>query len=338
MNAPASAISPPRTQTPRISVGVCTCRATTEGLMKMPAPMIPPITTIVAWNSPNCRASLGRTGLGRGEVWFSVENILGCGSGRDARVLYHSRRADSSQHAGGISPQALPSESRSAIKGGRVRRVASSRGISAPSCSQRGGACLACFPAMVPGLCYLSSWSVDVLLKPEAAIHALGAGSSVPFTPATRTSTTGPKQLLGRLILASIFVSPSALSLTAPVVATTAPPVPPQTRLALTCVMGPGVPRATRTSPSIFTRSLPSSSSDALPSWTFHGAPPLGTPPITTRGFEPMREDRNSASSASALAPQRATITAQPSKILVIAFCMVCMLLPLELAMFFPSL
>ncbi len=72
----------------------------------MPAPMIPPITTIVAWNSPNCRASLGRTGLGRGEVWFSVENILGWGSGRDARVLYHSRRADSSQHAGGsISPQ-----------------------------------------------------------------------------------------------------------------------------------------------------------------------------------------------------------------------------------------
>src|SRR2546422_3156393 len=108
MNAPASAISPPRTQTPRISVGVCTCRATTEGLMKMPAPMIPPITTIVAWNSPNCRASLGRTGLGRGEVWFSVENILGCESGRDARVLYHSRRADSSQHAGGsISPQEL---------------------------------------------------------------------------------------------------------------------------------------------------------------------------------------------------------------------------------------
>jgi len=97
----------------------------------------------VAWNSPNCRASLGRTGLGRGEVWFSVENILGRGSGRDARVLYHSRRADSSQHAGGsISPQALPTESKSAIKGRRVRRVASSRGISAPSCSQRAGACV----------------------------------------------------------------------------------------------------------------------------------------------------------------------------------------------------
>lgn len=67
----------------------------------MPAPMIPPITTIVAWKSPNCRASPGRTGLGRGEVWFSVENILGRGSGRDARVLYHSRRVG--LHPGGIS-------------------------------------------------------------------------------------------------------------------------------------------------------------------------------------------------------------------------------------------
>src|SRR5690348_6618437 len=42
----------------RISAGVCTCRATTYGLMKMPAPMIPPITIIVASNKPSRRARL----------------------------------------------------------------------------------------------------------------------------------------------------------------------------------------------------------------------------------------------------------------------------------------
>src|SRR5205085_6997615 len=43
-----SAMAPPTSHAPRISIGVCTWRETTDGLTKMPAPMIPPITIIVA--------------------------------------------------------------------------------------------------------------------------------------------------------------------------------------------------------------------------------------------------------------------------------------------------
>jgi hypothetical protein len=103
-----------------------------------------------------------------------------------------------------------------------------------------------------------------------------------------------------------------------------------QTKLTLTCVTGPGVPSAATTSPSTFTRRLPSSSSDALPSLTFHGTLPLATPPITRPGFEPMILDRNTTSSASALAPERANTTAQLSAILIIAFATGRTLLPLN--------
>src|SRR5690348_7471263 len=57
MNAPISARMPPATQAPRIIAGVWTSFATTYGLMKMPDPMIPPITTIVASNRPTRAAS-----------------------------------------------------------------------------------------------------------------------------------------------------------------------------------------------------------------------------------------------------------------------------------------
>src|ERR1700693_2988840 len=90
MNAPARAIIPPITQTPRINPGVCTCRATTEGLMKMPAPTIPPMTIMVAWKSPNWRASCGPAAREGAEAWFPVEAIGGRGPGRDGGVLYHS--------------------------------------------------------------------------------------------------------------------------------------------------------------------------------------------------------------------------------------------------------
>ena len=44
---------------PRISAGVCSCCATTYGLMKMPAPTMPPITIMVASNRPTWRSSPG---------------------------------------------------------------------------------------------------------------------------------------------------------------------------------------------------------------------------------------------------------------------------------------
>src|ERR1041385_4792045 len=51
-------MTPPAIQAPRIRAGVCTCRATTYGLMKIPDPMIPPMTIIVASNAPSRRASV----------------------------------------------------------------------------------------------------------------------------------------------------------------------------------------------------------------------------------------------------------------------------------------
>ena len=115
-----------------------------------------------------------------------------------------------------------------------------------------------------------------------------------------RIKTTGPKHALGILILDSTSVSPSGDSGTASVVATTLPPVPPQTKLALTLLTGLGVPRLTRIKPAISTRSRPSPVKAAEPRWTVQGAPPLGTPPITVLRFEPIivERDRNSSPSA----------------------------------------
>src|ERR1700704_5331324 len=42
-----------------MSIGVCTCLATTDGLTKMPAPIMPPITIMVASNAPRRRAKEG---------------------------------------------------------------------------------------------------------------------------------------------------------------------------------------------------------------------------------------------------------------------------------------
>src|SRR5437667_1569573 len=50
-------MTPPATQARRMSAGVWTWRATTYGLMKMPEPMMPPMTSIVASNAPRRRAS-----------------------------------------------------------------------------------------------------------------------------------------------------------------------------------------------------------------------------------------------------------------------------------------
>jgi hypothetical protein len=59
MKAAISATSPPSTQTPRIKNGVVTWRATTDGFMKIPEPMMPPITIMVASKRPRRRASPG---------------------------------------------------------------------------------------------------------------------------------------------------------------------------------------------------------------------------------------------------------------------------------------
>ena len=56
MNAPASAINPPKAQAPRIRIVEGTCCATTYGLMKIPEPMMPPMTIIVVSNKPSRRA------------------------------------------------------------------------------------------------------------------------------------------------------------------------------------------------------------------------------------------------------------------------------------------
>src|SRR5262249_7179578 len=60
INAPHIASNPPNTHTLRINNGVCTRCATSEGLAKIPAPTMPPITIIVASNNPSRRrGSLG---------------------------------------------------------------------------------------------------------------------------------------------------------------------------------------------------------------------------------------------------------------------------------------
>src|ERR1700736_5937594 len=56
MKAPASAIKPPNVHAARINVVDGTCCATTYGLMKIPEPMIPPMTIIVVSNKPSRRA------------------------------------------------------------------------------------------------------------------------------------------------------------------------------------------------------------------------------------------------------------------------------------------
>src|ERR1039457_6921096 len=58
MKAPSIASTPPADHTPRIRNGVCTCWATTYGLMKMPEPTMPPITIMVASKSPSWRRGL----------------------------------------------------------------------------------------------------------------------------------------------------------------------------------------------------------------------------------------------------------------------------------------
>ena len=71
-NAPSSAMTPPAAHAPTISAGVCTDCATTYGLMKMPEPMMPPMTIMVASNAPRRRASVGvvtLTRLHRIERW-----------------------------------------------------------------------------------------------------------------------------------------------------------------------------------------------------------------------------------------------------------------------------
>jgi len=59
MNPPTNAIRPPAIQAPIISSGVVTRWATRHGLMKIPAPTIPPMTVMVAPNRPNRRARCG---------------------------------------------------------------------------------------------------------------------------------------------------------------------------------------------------------------------------------------------------------------------------------------
>src|SRR5215468_5238057 len=56
-NAPHSAITPPSTHTARLRNGVSTFCATRYGLMKIPDPMMPLTTIIVASSGPSLRAS-----------------------------------------------------------------------------------------------------------------------------------------------------------------------------------------------------------------------------------------------------------------------------------------
>jgi hypothetical protein len=56
MNAPRSAITAPSDQVAIVSQADPVRRATIEGLRKMPEPMMPPTTSIVAENRPSVRA------------------------------------------------------------------------------------------------------------------------------------------------------------------------------------------------------------------------------------------------------------------------------------------
>jgi hypothetical protein len=55
MNAPMSATAPPSAQMNRINGNELSRAATNAGLMKMPDPMMPPTTTIVASKGPSAR-------------------------------------------------------------------------------------------------------------------------------------------------------------------------------------------------------------------------------------------------------------------------------------------
>ena len=56
MNAPSTATTAPASHTPRINGTLFTRAATTAGLRKMPAPMMPPTTIIVPEKGPTRRA------------------------------------------------------------------------------------------------------------------------------------------------------------------------------------------------------------------------------------------------------------------------------------------
>src|SRR6266542_4884334 len=80
MNAAASAINPPRAQTKSIRKGVVTWRATTDGFMKIPDPIMPPITIIVASKRPRRRANPGAGGVVDVEEFLeSIWIFLECG-------------------------------------------------------------------------------------------------------------------------------------------------------------------------------------------------------------------------------------------------------------------
>jgi len=133
---------------------------------------------------------------------------------------------------------------------------------------------------------------------PLAAIQGPGCGSKLPLNPAARTKTVRAKHGPGTAIFASISAFPSPESGIGSVVATTVPPAPPQTRLALTLVTGPGFPRFGKIKSRNVTCNLPSSFSTTEPRSTVQGAPPLCTPAIIVLGLDPMMEDRNSESCA----------------------------------------
>src|SRR6266516_8172347 len=68
MNAPARATSPPSSQQPTMSGVVWTRAATTAGFLKIPTPMMPPITIMAASKSPKRRA----------RPWAEVFAVLSC--------------------------------------------------------------------------------------------------------------------------------------------------------------------------------------------------------------------------------------------------------------------
>jgi hypothetical protein len=53
----------------RMRNGVCTWRATTAGFMKIPEPMMPPMTIIVASKRPRRRASAGVESAAERDMW-----------------------------------------------------------------------------------------------------------------------------------------------------------------------------------------------------------------------------------------------------------------------------
>ena len=71
MKAPSRAMTPPATHAPRISAGVWTRSATTYGLMKIPEPTMPPITTMVASKRPSCATRAGRAAGGGAPISVS---------------------------------------------------------------------------------------------------------------------------------------------------------------------------------------------------------------------------------------------------------------------------